>query len=303
MKITAIIIIHNNPPHLRKSLLSIVSHVDEIIVGSVDMTATLPSVVAAKSKIVKLDSSIPFADLVKEDLKKQAQGDFILYLDPDEVISDELWTLLKKQMNSSDYFYIPRKNLIFGKWVEHSRWWPDYQLRFFKKDMVIWPKDLHPVPIVKGKEYRVEPNEKLAIIHYNYENISHYLEKAQRYAQFEAKEYIEKRIPFTLQETVKKSTSEFISRYFAEQGYRDGMHGLVLSFLQMFYYFLVYFYYWELKKYDGGDSKNAVSSIHSFFTNILYETNHWMIKRNLVNRYTAIKLKITNFFLKNRQHG
>lgn len=299
MKITAIVVIHNNPKHVEESLSSVVDEVDEIIIGDIGMTADLSEKIKRKvSRIIKLDPKIPFADLVKEDLKSQASGDYILYLDPDEIIPQKLWKIIKKEMKSYDYFLIPRKNLIFNKWIRYTRWWPDYQLRFFKKDQLTWPKELHPEPKAEGREFKVEAVEELAILHYNYDNINHYLEKAQRYAKFEADNYIRKNERLTFQQTVEKSVSEFISRFFAEQGYRDGMHGLVLSTIQMFYYFLVYFYYWELKKYDDSDSKNAVSGVHSFFTNILYETNYWMIKRNLVNWFVAIKLKISSIFLK-----
>ena len=152
--ISAIIVVKNNPPHLFESLESIDDLVSEIVIGNIAVGNDYEKRLLEnnKVKIIQLPSDTPFADLVKEDLKKQAKGEYILYLDPDEVfptINNQQLTIFLKQY---DYFYFPRKNIIFGKWIDHSRWWPDYQLRLFKKDAVVWPKVLHPIPKGKGKE-------------------------------------------------------------------------------------------------------------------------------------------------------
>jgi len=298
MKITAIIVIHKNPKYLEQSLLSIVDEVDEIVIGDVGMTAKITPKVNQKAKIIKLESNIPFADLVKEDLKKHASGDFILYLDPDEIVPQKLWSYLKDKLKEYDYFLLPRKNILFGKWIEHGRWWPDYQLRFFKKNAVIWPKTIHPVPVGMGNKHEVPAVEDLAIIHYNYDSISHYLEKAIRYSQFEASELYDKKITFTLHQAIKKSLNEFVSRYFANDGYKDGMHGFVLAFLQLFYYMLVYFFYWEKNEYKDESKDQLPHVASSFFSTGLFEINFWLRKKNLITGIKKLKNKIQNLLVK-----
>src|SRR3989344_2271218 len=225
MKISAIIVVKNNPPHLFETLESIRNFVSEIIIGDIDIGNDYRKKLLENKKvrIVQLPSDIPFADLVKEDLKKQAKGEYILYLDPDEIYpsatlrtSPSLTTLMDKY----DIFYFPRKNIIFGKWIEHSRWWPDYQLRLFKKESVIWPRQIHPVPKTRGKEYRFEAKQENAILHYNYDNLDQYLEKAIRYAKNEA----QLRDNYSLTNALNDARTEFISRYFAGNGFKDGMH-------------------------------------------------------------------------------
>ncbi len=64
----------------------------------------------------------------------KATGEWILILDTDEKVSKILADRLKQisaDDNSADYYRLPRKNIIFGKWIKHSRWWPDYNIRFF----------------------------------------------------------------------------------------------------------------------------------------------------------------------------
>ena len=244
--------------------------------------------------MINLPSDTPFADLIKEDLKKQAKGEYILYLDPDEIFpSTSLRTsppnsLKTELLKQYDYFLFPRKNIIFGKWIEHSRWWPDYQIRLFKKNSVLWTKKLHPVPQIKGKEYKFPPEEKNAILHYNYDNLDQYLEKAIRYAKSESANLQD----YSLTKAIKSSITEFISRFFAAEGYKDGLHGFVLAVLQMFYYFLVFFYYWEKKKYFSEKQETLIENSKDFFRNGFRESIYWLVQKNLLSPLQKIKLKI-----------
>src|SRR3989339_1442942 len=85
--ISAIIVVKNNPLRLFETLESINDFVSEIIIGDIDIGNEYKKRLLEnkKVKIIDLPSDTPFADLVKEDLKKQAKGDYILYLDPDEI--------------------------------------------------------------------------------------------------------------------------------------------------------------------------------------------------------------------------
>ena len=76
------------------------------------------------------------------------------------------------------------------------------------------------------------------------------------------------------------------------------MHGFVLSFLQLLYYPLVYFFYWENRKYEPVKEEDTVKET-SFFTNkMLLEVAHWLSAKNLVNGASQLKYKIVNRFLK-----
>jgi (heptosyl)LPS beta-1,4-glucosyltransferase len=293
---SAIIVIKGNPPYLEKTLASIDSYVDEIIIGVIDIPEPLLNKLKKnnKNRIFPLDSSIPFADLVKEKLKKNAKGKYILLIDPDEIFPQKAFDLINKNVNEFDYFMIPRKNIIFGKWIQHSRWWPDYQLRFFKKDSVIWPSRIHPIPQTKGQGFSLPATEGLAIEHYNYDNLSQYFEKALRYARSEAKKTVADKKKLTLGETFKKSLSEFISRYFAYDGYKDGAHGFILAFLQMFYYILVYIFYWEEKKYFNIDNEEVFKETRIFFAGGLKESNYWLTSKKLINKKNRLKSKLLN---------
>ena len=155
-------------------------------------------------------------------------------MDPDEIVPLGLKTIIREKLDAFDYFEIPRKNITFGRWIKYSRWWPDYQVRLFKKDKVIWPKIIHRQPKVSGDGYTIEPREEFALLHHNYQNIDEYLSKFQRYAKYEAKEIFESKKELTFSNAITRALNEFISRYFAGQGYKDGGQGLVLHSFKCF---------------------------------------------------------------------
>jgi (heptosyl)LPS beta-1,4-glucosyltransferase len=196
-----------------------------------------------KLRIISIQKTFTFAELIREDLKSFAKEEYILFVDHDEVIPPSLKNFILENYKKYDYMSIPRKNIIFNKWIKHSRWWPDYQIRLIKKDKVFWEKDIdiHKQPELKGKGLIIEAKEELAMIHYNYQNIDEYITKALHYAKQEANQIVRKNKKFSLSQALSLSISEFVSRYYADEGYKDGMHGFVLATLQMFYFFLVFY--------------------------------------------------------------
>lgn len=252
-------------------------------------------------KVIPYKKNIKFAELVREDVKKLAKNNSILFFDQDEIIPAGLKKELLKN-SDKDYIGIHRKNIIFGKWIRHSRWWPDYQIRFIKKNSVVWKKniDLHIQPEIKGEGIFLEPKEETAMIHHNYNNIDEYLNKSMHYAKVQAVQLFEKNQPLTFRKALTDAISEFISRFFANEGYKDGSHGLVLAFLQMFYSLTVFFYYWELNKYPEIEKKELIKNAYSFFEEGLIESNYWITNKKLTEKAPLIKLenKILNFFRK-----
>ncbi len=290
-KISAIIVAKDNPPHLEETISSIRDFVAEIIIVDIGLRE-IPSGV----KVIKLNKSVPYVELIREEIKQYAAYDWILFVDPDEIISENLKKEIRGNLNQYDYFSMPRKNIIFGRWIQNSRWWPDYQVRLFRKNKVIWPKQIHQQPEVTGNGLVLEPKEDLAIIHHNYQNMDEFLEKAIRYAKSEAAGLVGSHKELTLSNTIKKSLSEFISRFFAHNGYKDGMHGFALAIMQMFYYFFVYFYYWELKKYPSIDTLTLVDNSQQFFKEGFKETNYWIANKKL-GKASSVKSRIINKLL------
>jgi (heptosyl)LPS beta-1,4-glucosyltransferase len=294
--ISAIIVAKDNPPHLFESIESITDFVAEIIVIDVGISLEVKEKLETyqQLRIIHIAHDVPYVELIRQESFQYAHHPYILLLDHDEVIPSTLKGFLKNIYTQYDYIAIPRKNLIFNQWIQHSRWWPDYQIRFFKKGKVTWPKELHAQPKMEGSGLTIDPQEEYAIIHYNYESIDEYMSKMVRYARSEAKEITESGKKYSLSDAVQKSLNEFVSRFFAHQGYKDGVHGFILAFLQMFYYFLVYLYVWEKHKYAPVPQKEILQESRHFFAKGLFETQHWMVKLKLLDGKKGWMYRVVN---------
>lgn len=305
--ISVVMVVKGNPEHVNKTVESVHSLATEILIGDIGIDAILLEKLkrTEKVKIITFTNNVPYVELIREELHSQAKGEYILVLDPDEVVSPHLTSLLQEAVGKYDYVKIPRKNLIFGKWIEHSRWWPDYQVRFFKKGAVTWPKVIHAQPHAMGTELIVESKEENALVHYNYKDLDEYLSKVPRYAKAEAQEILKQfhdgksvaQYDVSFAHFSKKALSEYIGRYFADDGYKDGMHGFVLAFLQMTYYFLVYFYVWEQEGKKEDYQKNILQGSIQFFSNALYEVNFWAKKKGLL-KISIVKSKLHSLMSK-----
>jgi len=278
-KITGITIVKGRPNHVYSCLTSLDKLADEIMVVDIGMDPSLKEEVQKMKKVTLIqEEHVEYVELIRERVKNLAKHEYVFFLDSDEELSPPLIDELRKIYKKYDVIKMPRKNMVFGSWVQHSRWWPDYQVRLFKKTTVIWPTKIHQQPEVNGSEYELPPEEKYAILHHNYESIDDFITRMMRYAKIEAAEKIEQKKEFHLNEATRNAISEFVSRYFAGEGYKDGMLGFTLAILQLFYSFLVYFYYWEKRKYSADIEEPAIN-MKRFFAQGLAETIYWGPKR------------------------
>ncbi len=181
----------------------------------------------------------------------KATGDWILILDADETIPPTLAEKLQEISikSTASYYRIPRKNINFGKWMKHSRWWPDYNIRFFKKGAVAWNDEIHSIPLTYGNGADLPDDEKYAIIHENYDSVEAFLERLNRYTTIQSKELIKKNHKFIWKDLIKKPLNEFLSRFFTGEGYKDGLHGLAFALLQAFSELIVYIKVWQNEKF------------------------------------------------------
>lgn len=277
IKISCAIVVKDNPLHLKKTLDS-VDFSDEIVIFDIGIDEKLKKNLKKnkKIKIIPLKKEVLYVEQIREEEKRYLKNDWVLYIDPDEIFPKETLEIIEKEKNNFDCFSFPRKNFIFGQWIKHSRFYPDYQTRLFKKDALFWPKELHSQPKIEGKEYLFEVKEEYAFIHYNYENLDQWFEKFIRYGKSEALYHHQKSKKISFSQTIKKSLTEFISRYFLAYGYKDGIYGFILAFLQMFYYFIVYFYYLEKKNFPEEEINPEI-----FFQQGLKESLHWKKNKTL----------------------
>lgn len=275
-RISAVLVVRNEENNLLRCL-NCLSWVDEIVI--VDMESTDGTVALAKKFTDKIYShpQVGFADPARNFAIEKATGPWILMVDADEEIPSSLAYKLKELAQAPagvSFFRLPRKNIIFGRWIKHSRWWPDYIIRFFKKGSVGFLPQVHGVPLTRGEGKDLDESEEYAIIHHNYQTVSQFLERLNRYTSEQVKDLSSQGYKFNWQDLVKKPTSEFLSRFFIGEGYKDGIHGLALALLQAFSELVLYLKVWEKGEFkEEGDLEEKMMGQ---LKNSQKEINYWL---------------------------
>lgn len=205
------------------------------------------------------------------------KSSWTLSLDADERVSEELKTEIEEVLSGDDAaitgYWIPRKNFIFGKWIQHSLWWPDNQLRLFKTGKGKFSRKSVHEPITVEGETKIL---SAALIHQNYTSIAQYLYKMDAiYTENEASKLFESGKKVTWVDALRFPANDFLKTFFLQKGYKDGMHGLVLSMLQAFYSFLVFAKVWEKQGFPEGNPPGFLKQVISEMKRIGSDFRYW----------------------------
>lgn len=240
---------------------------DEVLVCdmySEDHTVELAKKLGAK---VVFHKRAGFVEPARNFAISKASGDWVLILDADEEIPSFLADKIREiasRPSPIEVIEIPRKNIIFGHWMKASMWWPDYNIRLFKKGKVKWGDKIHRPPEVIGEALKLPAQEEGAVVHHHYHSIDQFISRMNRYTDIQAKELIDSGYKFFWPDLIHKPVGEFLGRFFANKGFQDGVHGLALSLLQSFSIVLLYLKVWEGEKFadqslDFGRVKDEVT--------------------------------------------
>lgn len=263
--LTAVVLTKNEEKNLSQCLERLL-WVKEILViddFSTDETLEIAKKFGAKIYRRRLDNFASQRNWALEKVKTE----WVLMIDADERVTSEFRKEVEKAIKDGQYdgFRFPRKNIVFGKWIEHSGWYPDWQLHLFKKEKAKYKGKVHEQVVIEGKVGEMET----ALIHFNYQSISQYIQKMDRYTTLAAEILIENGYKFRYQDLITKPGEEFFRRFFAEEGWKDGIHGLALSLLQAFSELIVYLKVWEKEKFKKADIKDydslIIKNIKSYF--------------------------------------
>ncbi|MBI5019232.1 glycosyltransferase family 2 protein [Candidatus Gottesmanbacteria bacterium] len=249
MNISVVISTYNRADSLARTLASLRPLDPEIIViDNESSDATSEVAKRYHAKVFKRPNNL-MLNVNKNFGFSKATGDWILCLDDDEELTPELAREIKDAIKTDRVagFWIPRKNIIFGKWMKYGIWWPDRQLRLFRRGEGKYAeKHVHEYVEVAGMTETLTS----AYTHHNYDSISQYLNKMQNiYTENELKKYEAAGYRVSWRDAVRFPVSDFLKLYFAQSGYKDGLHGLVLAMLQAFYSFVIFVKLWEKEKF------------------------------------------------------
>ncbi len=244
-KISVTIITLNEEDNIRDCLES-VKWADEIIVsdsGSIDKTVEICREFGAK---VYSDRWNGFAGQ-KNLCAGRAENDLILNIDAAERITPELRDEILEAMKSGNMagYYIPRKNFFGDRWIRRCGWYPDYNLRLYRKDRGGFvERRVHESVSVDGpRGYLKNP-----MIHRTYSDISDYLARMERYSTLAARQMLDEGKDAGLTDLALRPPFTFFKMFILKSGFLEGTAGFILSGLYACYTFTKYAKLRELKR-------------------------------------------------------
>lgn len=238
-----------NESHNIDAVISSVDFADEImVVDSYSDDGTYDKAKTLADKVIRREYQ--YSASQKNWAIPQAKYEWILLVDADERVTPELKEEILKVLkdpskDGSVAYWIGRKNHFMGEEVKYSGWKNDKVIRLFRKSKCRYEdKHVHAEIIADGKVSQLQHK----FYHNTYITFDLYLEKMNRYAWWQAKDYDKTTGRLTGYHFVMKPLWKFFKHYIIQGGFRDGVVGLSIAYIQGYTVFMRYAKVWLLRK-------------------------------------------------------
>ncbi len=242
-----IAIITKNESERIKTCLESVKWADEIIIvdnGSKDNTLKISKQYTDKIFQIDCEDFAFWRNLAVE----KSSGDWILFIDPDERITDSLKKEIKEIISSSNFsaYAISRKNIIFGQEVGYGSFWPDRVIRLIRRnDFEGWVGKIHEHPKFNGKLGYT----KNSLLHLTHRNLDQIVLKSLEWSKIDAKLRFDAKHPkMSGWRFLRIFITEIFNQGFIRKGFFSGTIGIMDSILQAFSMYMAYVRLWEMQQ-------------------------------------------------------
>jgi glycosyltransferase involved in cell wall biosynthesis len=255
--ISACILARNEEGQIEEALRSLKPWVDQIIVIDNESEDRTAEIARRYADVVLTAPRTANFDALRNLARDVATGQWVFVLDADERVPPRLGKALRLlvQERGAEFeaLFIPFKHYFCGQWIQHSGWWPGYtRPQLLKRGCFEYNPRVHSGARVSGRSlYFPADDPELAIIHYSYLNLRHYLTKANGYTDAEAEHLRTDGGSHAWQAQLANFVIDLQIYYERGRGDLDGMHGFVLAFMAGTYRFLARAKLWDLRRQRG----------------------------------------------------
>ena len=238
IKISAAMIARNEEANIADAIRSL-DFADQIVVadtGSTDNTAEIARNLGAEVYEITFEG---FGSSKNKALE-YCRGEWALIIDADERVSPELAKNIMNAISRNsapEGFEINRLTYFLGKPVRHSGWYPNYILRFFKREKGKMSSNLvHEFVKIDGRVGKLDG----LLFHHSYKSLEQYLDKLNEYSSLSAREMFDRGKKSGLTDLFIRPISIFMKMYIFKAGFLDGVNGFTLALLSAYHVFIKY---------------------------------------------------------------
>ncbi len=224
-----------------------IAHCIDSLQGVADEILVLDSYSSDRTEAICREKGVKFVQHTFDGYIEQknraltlAGFDFVLSLDADEALSDELSKSIAevKKLPLANGYSMNRLNNYCGKWIRHCGWYPDRKLRLVDRKHARWegqnPHD--ELKLLSGQIIHLKGD----ILHYSYHSIKGHVAQANHFTDISAQAMFDKGIKAPLWRLIVNPGLMFLKSYLLKLGFLDGFYGLTISLISAHATFLKY---------------------------------------------------------------
>ncbi|MFY9326549.1 MAG: glycosyltransferase family 2 protein [Georgfuchsia sp.] len=224
LPISAVLITLNAATQLEACLRSLAFCDEIVIVDSGSSDGTLDIAEQYGAKVIRSEW-LGFG-LQKQFAVRQARNDWVLCIDADERVSEELAQNIAATLAAPEMrvYKFARCNRFMGRYLRHGEGYPDWSLRLFHRDQARWSDDaVHEKVLTDALVGTLRGD----LLHDSAESLDNYLAKQNRYTTLAAQEALARGKRASAAKMLLSPLTRFIKFYFLRLGFLDGVPGLV----------------------------------------------------------------------------
>lgn len=244
--ISAIVVCYNEEERIEACLESL-HWCDEIVVVDSFSTDRTPEICRRYTERFLQRAWTGYRDQ-KAFAHSQASKDWVLLVDSDERVTPELRAEIEAELMLQNGRYagyaVPRLVYYLGRWWRRGGWYPDYDVRLFRRERATWGgSDPHEKILVDGPIRRL----RNPLHHYSYRNIDDHLQRINRFTSISAQELYKRGVRWRLSDALARPVGRFFRSYLLKRGFMEGFAGFYIAATAAVYVFLKYAKLWELE--------------------------------------------------------
>jgi glycosyltransferase involved in cell wall biosynthesis len=177
----------------------------------------------------------------------QATREWVLLVDSDERVTPELREEIAQALarDRGQYcgYAVPRLVRYLERWWWRGGWYPDYDVRLFRRNRATWGgSEPHEKILVDGAVRRL----RHPLEHYSYRSIEDHLQRINRFTSISSQELKKAGVQWRLGDALLHPAGRFFRSYFLKRGFMEGFAGFYIAVTAAVYVFLKYAKLWEL---------------------------------------------------------